>query len=716
MCIELIFTIAALMTSLWAPHSAAGASPTKEVSPSPKPLSEMNLEDLMELEVTSSIASKTKRSGVAAPGMVTVWTASDIERFGYYNIAELAALTPGYAANQMYGNSYFSTRGLTVENSYNNNKHIMLIDGVPVNHVRSNSAIIDPQLNLFFADRVEFLRGPASALYGTSAFYGVINIVPMAQDEPGSAAEMKLSAGDWNANKRAMARSFIRTEEGETDLSFAAYDQRNGTQTAIPGSHAPSDSVRDRDSDIFAYLRHRIVSGPLVGTSLGLIYMRRNDGMYEFWDGNQKSNQMDDITWQEIIPYVKYNHAFSPRLTLNAFAKVNLSKESAQFPNVYQGEVESIPTGSGQRTNASSGYNALSNGYEAQVEFSGKELFSQVDWIAGVDVDFRQELGRDSGAWDQRTLVVGTGGPNPNLETALWPDFASTSPWLKIYSLYGQAESKLNLLSGLTVTAGLRLDSTNYIDRSSTQFSPRLGLVQKFAENWGMKVLFSTALRAPTLKEENLKVVRQGEVVSQGINQAVRPEVIRTLELGPSYQDDHLFLQAAAFVTVVKDEIVAAPLETAGPVTNQTGLSRAHGAELDTRFIWSDALLTFGTVSVATSTKPNGEHYATVPNFNYALGASYRLGQPIDFISSLVFKGVARYQTDATAGLEADPSRPVKGWNLVDLNFLARLNRTIGIELQIRNLFDSTIYLPYQNTAAIPMPGRNFLATLSLTL
>ena len=45
--------------------------------------------------------------------------------------------------------------------------------------------------NLVFAEKVELLKGPGSALYGTSAFFGVMSITPKALSENGVLVDIK---------------------------------------------------------------------------------------------------------------------------------------------------------------------------------------------------------------------------------------------------------------------------------------------------------------------------------------------------------------------------------------------------------------------------------------------------------------------------------------------------------------------------------------------
>src|SRR5262249_47298318 len=58
-----------------------------------------------------------------------------------------------------------------------NNKVLLLIDGIVDNNLSAGTAQIYLQYSLHDVKRIEILWGPASALYGANAMTGVINIV-----------------------------------------------------------------------------------------------------------------------------------------------------------------------------------------------------------------------------------------------------------------------------------------------------------------------------------------------------------------------------------------------------------------------------------------------------------------------------------------------------------------------------------------------------------
>lgn len=73
---------------------------------------------------------------------------------------------------------------------------LVLVDGVPVNDDQTGHFHLDVAVPLDAIDRVEVLRGPASALYGSAAVGGVINIITR-RGEPG--LTVRAQAGSFGA-------------------------------------------------------------------------------------------------------------------------------------------------------------------------------------------------------------------------------------------------------------------------------------------------------------------------------------------------------------------------------------------------------------------------------------------------------------------------------------------------------------------------------------
>ncbi|MCH7600018.1 MAG: NAD(P) transhydrogenase subunit alpha [Myxococcales bacterium] len=142
-------------------------------------LLEKSLEELLNLEVpTVYAASKREQSITNAPASVTIVTADEIAKFGYRNLAEVLGSIRG--VHVIYDRNYhhIGVRGFNRPGDYDS-RILKLIDGQRVNEnvYGSGQSGTDSLIDLDIIERIEFVRGPGSALYGTSAFFGTINIV-----------------------------------------------------------------------------------------------------------------------------------------------------------------------------------------------------------------------------------------------------------------------------------------------------------------------------------------------------------------------------------------------------------------------------------------------------------------------------------------------------------------------------------------------------------
>ncbi|VTR51529.1 Outer membrane cobalamin translocator [Serratia fonticola] len=65
-------------------------------------------------------------------------------------------------------------------------RHVLvLIDGVPMARLGISNGVDFNQVPLALVQRVEFIRGPRSAIYGSGAIGGVINIITQTDKEGG---------------------------------------------------------------------------------------------------------------------------------------------------------------------------------------------------------------------------------------------------------------------------------------------------------------------------------------------------------------------------------------------------------------------------------------------------------------------------------------------------------------------------------------------------
>ncbi len=135
-------------------------------------LLEMDLTALMEVQVTT--ASKRAEPLFEAPATVRVIDARQIRDRGYFTLDEALGDLPGVQRRDLLGlNSYLFLRGIPNQNNLTQ----VLVDGVQINELNSGGFYGGGQYNLANAKRIEVVYGPGSALYGTNAASGIVNII-----------------------------------------------------------------------------------------------------------------------------------------------------------------------------------------------------------------------------------------------------------------------------------------------------------------------------------------------------------------------------------------------------------------------------------------------------------------------------------------------------------------------------------------------------------
>jgi iron complex outermembrane receptor protein len=153
-------------------------------------LTQKSLEDLMSIEVTSVSKKEQKTSEAAAA--VFVISREDIRHSGALNIPDLLRMVPGLDVAQIdTGKWAISSRGF---NGQYSNKLLVLMDGRTVYSPIFAGVFWDSQnVPLDSIERIEVIRGPGAAVWGSNAVNGVINIITLsAGDSQGG----YIAAGD----------------------------------------------------------------------------------------------------------------------------------------------------------------------------------------------------------------------------------------------------------------------------------------------------------------------------------------------------------------------------------------------------------------------------------------------------------------------------------------------------------------------------------------
>jgi iron complex outermembrane receptor protein len=150
----------------------------------PDDLCELSFAELLAIEVTTE--PREAEPAAQSPAAVFVISRDDIRRSGATSIPELLRTAPGMHVARISSSLWaIGTRG---EHSRFTDKLLVMIDGRPVRTILF-SGILWVARDPVLADieRIELIRSPKGAVWGTSSVNGVINVITSsAADTPGS--------------------------------------------------------------------------------------------------------------------------------------------------------------------------------------------------------------------------------------------------------------------------------------------------------------------------------------------------------------------------------------------------------------------------------------------------------------------------------------------------------------------------------------------------
>ena len=153
-------------------------------------LTDLSLDQLQALKVTS--ASLHDQNLEDAPASITVITAEEIRKFGYRTLAEALSWVRGFYATSDYSYTAIGIRGFSLPGY--ETRYVVMINGhnVAENIIESTFVGNDFPLDLDLVDRIEIVRGPSSALYGSDAVLATINVITKRpRDVHGTAVRME---------------------------------------------------------------------------------------------------------------------------------------------------------------------------------------------------------------------------------------------------------------------------------------------------------------------------------------------------------------------------------------------------------------------------------------------------------------------------------------------------------------------------------------------
>ncbi|SFU50598.1 TonB-dependent receptor plug domain-containing protein [Pseudoduganella namucuonensis] len=490
--LDLRWRLALALAAGLAPAWVAANAPPVKISPDAgsDELAALPLEQLIGLQVVSS-ASRFAQAIADAPSAVVVLTAQDIRDHGWRTLAEALASLPGLYVNDDRNYAYLGARGFLRPGDYDS-RFLLMIDGVRVNDAVYDQATIgtDGFQDMELVQRIEFVPGPGSAVYGSNALFGVINVITKNGSTLGG-AQASVSAGSYGERRARVSYGWHGQNGADLLLSGTAYARR-GQDLYYAEFDTPEQNhgvARGLDYDRY---RSVFAKAAYAGWTLSASHVQRTKGIPtgSFGAEFNTANYTRDT---QSFARAGYERALAPGLSASALAYWGRSD--------YLGEGRYPDPEGVARLNVDGDHAAWygASAYLTYIAPAGHKL------VAGFDLQRNRR--RDQFNYD----------PAPYLP--LLDDRRSDTRG----GVFVQDES--HLAPGWILNAGARYDWDSATGHS---FNPRLALIWHAGPRDTAKLVYGTAYRSPNAYE--LYYAYSGEP-GQVANPGLKPEHISTREL-----------------------------------------------------------------------------------------------------------------------------------------------------------------------------------------
>ena len=140
-------------------------------------------------------ASRTPLGLLESGSSITVISRDQLAQRNALNLAELLREVPGIAVSQQ--GAIGSIAQVRIRGA-EANQVLVLIDGIEANDIAQGSEFNFASLLAGDIERVEIVRGPQSALWGSDALSGVINVITRPQNDAISGMGLTLQSGSFD--------------------------------------------------------------------------------------------------------------------------------------------------------------------------------------------------------------------------------------------------------------------------------------------------------------------------------------------------------------------------------------------------------------------------------------------------------------------------------------------------------------------------------------
>ena len=633
------------------------------------------LEELINTTVT--VGSKQREKASKTPAIVSVFTADDIANSGYDNLYDLLATVPGVEViESYYGQTNLLFRG--VQQEHFNNKSLILLDGHRIYEQTYGNFHLE-QIPLNAIERIEIIRGPGSALYGTNAYTGLVNITTK-KDFKTNELVIKNRIGlfqDREDDEEIKTSTFSMIsfrKQLATDMSFNSYNSARWHQPFIYSIEATENRASPPTSRPVSKEYH----DHYINTYNSFKWQDLDINLFFFYKDKSKlgtsagghfigSQEHDDNPYWNLGGNISYLHQFSEQFGIRY--KV--------FADYYDAKIEVGSTTNGLGV---AHLDAFYNGYKLIGEVEADMNFSKTySSILGVYAEYNKTS----------PFTAESVGEGADISNILEPfDEPHDSYDLAVY-LQGKANYDV-----LSITGGLRYNFNKNYEHS---FAPRGGINITLYEGGEhgvyLKGLYGFAIRNPSFFEK----FSDSDIVKG--KEDLNPESIHSVDAAVEYVLTNALALRTNYFFNSSNDFIERSSDAPPQYINGEG-QEIQGIEVDLKYypipgyyrqsFWITTNLSWRT----------GEEKDTGDDINYLTPLLFNLRldvAPANYHFGLVFK----YIDDRTGILVDDNEsvcpgcrNTVKSYWIINLLLKWKFTERHEIEFGVHNIFDEDFSYP----------------------
>lgn len=630
-------------------------------------------------EVTA--ASRTTQDVERAPASVTLVDAREIRAFGHTTVWDALAGTRGlFQADDLTYQS-LGFRGFARPGDYGN-RVLVTVDGHVMNDDQLGGSYVaeDLLVDLGDVERIEVVRGPGSVLYGSNAFFGVVNVVTRRPEQAG--AHVALTA---DGSRTARAR-------GAVDLG----DARRGAWLSAAALGSQGD-----DLELAALAGTETADGRL-------------DGRIDGADGTRAATVHGRGWWESVQVQALFT-ARDKRIPTGAFGTVPGDDRAHAEDRRAFGEARWEPT-LGDRGRLFT--RAWLDHYAYDGAFPYDDSYVYRDRWRGLWVGAEPRL--ELRPVDPLTLTVGAEARH-HLQAELTSQdtdgvVLDEDPLHSV--LAANAAAAFEPAAWLRADLGARYDHTT-LQGVGGALSPRLALVLVPREGTTLKLLGGTAFRAPSPYE----FFYSDGGLTQVPPEQLDPERIATAEVEASQRlDDATTLTVGSYVNRITDLVgteLTGQVGEEGEIfryANTDGQVWAAGLEAALRREWRRGTHLHVQQALQTARQEDligGEVLSHAPAWTGSVKAAVPLLSTGATLASLLRAESPRWLRGAGRDPQLDRTDWVLLWDLTATGQVG--DGPVSLGAGVRNLLDWQVAWPVGVDLVpqtLPQPGRTFYATV----